>query len=233
MSWTKVNDTHLATPTTGLNGTPQTDTIAAATIGNLLVAMFTFGASGSPTITSISGGGAATWLKAVSTAGASFDTEIWYGVVTSATANTTLTVNISFGANYILDVAEFSWSGGAATAATVEASTAGSNTSSAIGTAINTGTVTPTAGRDAVIACCWSRNGSATKTSGPTNSFTELTGASNISTSAYLLVASTAGSYSAAWVYTNNYATYHAAIAVFSIGSAGPTTKPGFFRMFG
>jgi hypothetical protein len=229
MSWTKVSDTHKNTLDSGTSAIAVFN-ISATSVGNVLVVTFANGVTESSV--ALSGGGVGVWIQAI-TSGSGLLPAIWYGVVTSGTSNTAITVTTNNGSPYPLNMTEFSWSGGAATSVTVEAGTVGSNTHTAIGTAINSGTIMPTAGRDAFIVCSWTRNGGVTtKTSGPTNSFTELAGATGNATSAYLLVSSTTGSYSVAWVYSNNYATHNAVIACLSIASGGPATKPGFFRLF-
>lgn len=238
MSFSLVHDTNVPTINTTIP-----ITIPATTIGNVLV-MEINNASGSPSpvsVSSIVGGGVGTWIKGSAQAGTAggrnSQAEIWYGIVTSATLNTSVTVTHTI-PSAVGNFNEFSWSGGTLVGSglTVEAGTAGANGTTNTGTAINSGTITPTAGRDAILICTWGRNGSATKVSGPTNGFTNLAGATNLSTSVYLLAPSTTGSYSTAWVYTNNYSVNVVSFCCISLAGAPPPiggNNLGFLPMMG
>lgn len=235
MSFSKVNDANFPVPT---SGNPLT--ISATTIGNLLVVSIANRSNNATpvSVSAVSGGGVGTWVKGgqFQNGGAiNWDAEIWYGIVTSGTLNTAVTITTTQPAPSA-QITEFSWSGGTLVGSgiTVEASTAGSNGHSSIGTGITSGVITPTSGRDALIVCAWGRNGSGTtKTSGPTNSFTELTGFAGNFTAAFLSAASTTGSYSVSWVYSNNYAEHNAVIVAMSIGGSPPPAANGnFFQFF-
>lgn len=234
MSFSKVND-FKGTPSNGV-----ANTISATTIGNLLVLCLANGSTtgSAVSISSITGGGVGTWVKGgqfQNGGSINYDAEIWYGIVTSATSNTSVTINYNVSAAGC-QITEFSWSGGTLVGSgiTVESGTAGSNGHSSVGTAISSGTITPTAGRDALICCVWGRNGSATtKTSGPTPStFAELTGFTGNFTAAWLSAPSTTGSYSVAWAYSNNYANHNAVIVAMSIGGSPPPTINSNFFFF-
>lgn len=235
MSFSLANDTHPATLVSAVG-----NTIPATTVGNLLIVAITNATTGaSPvSVSSITGGGVGTWVKGgqfQSGGTSNYDAEVWYGIVTSATGNTSVTINYSLSVAQA-NITEFSWSGGSLVGSgiTVEAGTAGTNGHTAAGTAITSGVITPSSGRDALIVCTWGRNGTATtKTSGPTNSFTELAGASGAHTAAYLSAPSTSGSYSVSWAYSNNYAVHNAVIVAMSIGgSPPPTVNSNFFEFF-
>lgn len=197
-----------------VSGTTITFTITAQANGNGSV--IGFGAAATTVgVTSISQTGA-TWIKADSTT-VQRDTEIWFTLNVSG-AGTTITVNLSSApsaANQI--AADFTeWSGLATSAALDQHTTSsGASTTSPV-----TGSITPTAGRNALIYAV-SRNFGAD--TAPTNSFTLTTSQPTNTGSSYLVAASTSGSYSTGW--TSGSAAYSTAIAAFlaPAGGASPT----------
>lgn len=102
--------------------------------------------------------------------------------------------------------------------------TDGTNTANGTGVTADPGSVTPTAGRDAIIIMGQMTGSGINTNSGPTNSFTSFTSAASGQpfTAAYLLVPSTSGSYSASYGTSNNYNKWCAAIVVFyQAGASG------------
>ena len=162
----------------------------AAVAGDCLVAFASNNVAGKPTVSSISGGGV-TWVVA-SESNTNTDDAIWYGVNSSG-SGTSITTTFSgdlTGGTGRVTVVEFS---GVATSSAQDGSGVSNNGS---GTAISTGTLTPTGGLNEVILATYKGGNIST---GPTNSFTALNTAGTAFQSAYLLVTSTSGSYSTSW----------------------------------
>lgn len=155
------------------------------------------------TVTAITGFGVTTFVKAISSS-VNRDVEIWYGTVTTSgiTTGTITTSNGSVSNGSLLEAT------GVATSSPIDNSQAfASNGTSATNA---TASVTLTNCRDLIIAS--TRSAAATLSSGPTNSFTELTDGT-AGHSAYL-IPNALGTYSTGWIQTTSVV-YDAVIAAF------------------
>lgn len=138
----------------------QAITIPATTIGDLVVVGYGNGATKTDVVSTISGGGVTTWTKLISSATVA-DCEIWYGLVDSGAANTTVTITASTGATTNrAQIGEFaSTTGWNASPAGNSASATGSGSST-----ITTGSITPGESNDLIVAVSM-RNGRTINTS--------------------------------------------------------------------
>ncbi len=173
------------------SGTTYTVTLSTAPVNGNALALCHGGSVTGTTIVSISQTGA-TWVKGTSVA-TNRETEIWYALNVSG-AGTVITVTLS------------SSSAGAASANAQEYSgvdtasaLSGTSTGNGNSTTPATGSATPTAGR-AAVAIASTRVGG-TLSAGPSNGFTALTSPDSLRNyDAYLIIASTSGSYSTDYV---------------------------------
>lgn len=181
--------------------------ISSPTNGNFGVIYFD-GSTNTAGITSITQTGA-TWTSAVVQSAGSRRAEVWYTSSVFSSGGTTITVNLNFtpslAAGQSAAYSEWSSTGGL----TVDA-TANAQANSAT---VDAGPITPTSGRNALIIM-GSRIGGA-YSSGPTNSFTQLTSADAgvRGYGAYLLTSPTSGAYSTS--FTAGSGAWGAAIASF------------------
>jgi hypothetical protein len=168
---------------TGASGTSLAVTITAPTAGNALVLTLTGNAF--PRISSISGGGV-TWAVLKASDFNNWNAEVWYGLDSSG-SGTTVTITMGATGNAAVNVSEWS---GIKTASAADTT----NTNSATGTAVTTGSVTPSAAPALVIGVT-AHNDTASPSAGPDGGFTALTqviGSSMVNNSAYLIQTSAA-----------------------------------------
>jgi hypothetical protein len=149
------------------------------------------GASG---VTSVIGGGV-TWIK-IAASGANVNLDLWYGLDSSG-ASTTITV--TYGATEDVSANVSEWSGIAIANAL---DVAWPNNSGSGGTTVTTVSATTTNANDLIIGG-FAQNANASISSGPTNSFTQLTNAGGtvsppLTGPAYRIVSSP-GAYSTSW----------------------------------
>ena len=136
-----------------------------------------------------------------------------YRVTVAASASTSLVVTLSGNATVAWHLEVSEWSG-IATSSPLDVNGTNAGTSSVVAS----GTISPTAGLNELIIVAGRNAGSNAGLAGPTNSFTFLTTPNASTQIAYLVVASTTGTYSTGWNYTTNgnwnisYATYQATI---------------------
>lgn len=205
------------------SGTTVTVTLSQeAVAGSMLVCMFSNGSGGSPTVDSISGGGV-TWVLAGSSKTTNNYAEIWYGLNSSGVGTSVvLTLTGTTGATARATIAEFS---GVATSSALDAGGTGASGNDVTPT---TATITPTSGLNEVIFATF-KGGNAS--AGPTNSFTALNSLSVSFGCAYLLVASTTGTYNTAWTIAST--TWNTEIASFKAAVAAPpaTNTTNFFQL--
>lgn len=159
--------------------------------GNTLIACIA--TNGGMTVSSITQTGV-TWTKVVNQNVAGLgDIEIWSGAVGSS-PGTGITVNLS-GTPTDSNANVSEWSGVGVTDVSAATQTATLAT-------VVTDTITPTSGlNELLIGCFGHGTTNAASIAGPTNGFTALTRAFHVREceSAYLVVASTTGSYSTGW----------------------------------
>lgn len=210
MAITLVNQT----PAVGQSGVTIPITIPAPTAGNSLFLIS--GTIGGFTITGVIGGGV-TWAQQIqeSTVGG---VEIWAGPNSSG-SGTTVTVTPSNQFNrFDFIVAEFS---GMPSTLVLDGS-APSNGNTGGGNNVTTATITPTAGKVAVILA-----GAATQFAiggSPTGGFTAFTTTATNTRGAYQIVASTSGSYSSIIGTESTFSNYGTVIAGFD-GSSTAVSK--------
>lgn len=202
-----------ATGQVALGTSSGTVTLSTPTNGNTIILVISTADLTSPTISSVAQTNV-TWTQALASPNTNTRAWIYYGLV-AASPGTTITVTLGSNAvtNWSLSAAE--WSGVATTSPLdVSNSNIGSSTNPA------TGTITPTASKNELIIAAGRKMGSNAGLTGPTNSFTFLSTANAASQHAYLVVASTTGTYSTDWTYTNTggwdvvYATFLGSSAV-------------------
>lgn len=178
------------------SGTTITVTVPAPTDGNTLVVQFGATVTTSPTVSSITQTGA-TWSRASGATNTLRNTETWIAPNVSG-AGTTVTINLSAnpGAAGVQAAKYFEVTGlGAQTAVQMIDATADNSTSST--STLTTASITPTAGREAVIFAHVRSGGN--YSSGPTGGFTGVTAPDVRTFCGYIIVASTSGSYSTSW----------------------------------
>lgn len=196
--------------------------LTAPADGNALILQF----DGSPSansrgVSSISQTGA-TWVSAVVLdANSGVNTrriEIWYAL-NVAGAGTTITINLNYtptiSGGLAASYAEFS---GLATSGALDATGTASNTNT--GTAITTGSVTPTATGQGLIFAATRLGGN--YSAGPDSSFNRLTAASARGDSGYLIT-TLSGSYNVGWTAASGV--WAAAVAVFNPPSGEPAMR--------
>lgn len=197
----------------GVSSTSMTLT-AAPGLNNSLV-LTIYGTSLTDTVTGIAQTGV-TWTKQTTHTQVNQRLEQWLGIVTSGSAGTSITVNFSgtTAGNNWLAVRE--WPNKLIKDVT------GSNSSTS--TAPATGTITPTAARNALIVADMAQGAT---TAGPTNGFTALTTPGSNRFSAYLLVTTTSGTYSTDWTLSSSlaWATAYVVYNEDTGGGPGPASK--------
>lgn len=194
------------------SGTTITCTLSQAAVpGDTLIAYVSY--NNVLTVSSISGGGVTWALTGASNTQANADDEIWHGLNSSG-SGTTITITMS-GTITV----------GTARATVVEFSSVGAlditgTTNNGVTSAITTATITPTSSLNEVIVASYKGNGFV---SGPTNSFIALNTLNTSFQPAYILAASTSGSYSTSW--TASTGGWNSLIASFSASRGAAATN--------
>lgn len=213
---------------TWTSSTTFTFTVAAIADGNCGIIRYTY--SPALTVASIAQTGS-NWLLA-KRSNTNRVSEIWYTLnYISAGTTITLTMSGTPGSNLSISAVFQEWNDSGGTSGWVlDATGANASTSTTPTSAL----ITPTSGRNALIVA-GARGNWGAAVSGPTNGFTNMAvGDSTTAAGAWLVAASTSGSYSTGWTKTNN-ATWDVAIASFiapASGGAPPflgatSTQPG------
>lgn len=192
------------------------------TIGNTIIYQNIGGPS--TTITGISGGGVTTWTQQVIKSLSAFKVDQWSGVVTSS-SSAPVVATASFNVSWNANAQEYS---GILTSGTV---TDGVNSASGInGTALNSGSVTPTAGTSVLILAAGSFQAGASPSEPNVPPYTAVTASFNQQPTVYQIVSSASGSYSVS--YQIAYNSYVICIVAYKGAGGAPPAINSNFLMF-
>ncbi len=204
-------------PTQEANNTATTGattcalTISAISAGNTFFVEY-FAPAGEQTVSSITGTNC-TFTRQQQSAATNHIIDLWMGVVAGGSTGTSITLNFSGALSGTINAHGSEWTG----SYTLDAH---NNVAVTTSTNPSTGTITPTSGQNQLLIGAARRGG--TFSSGPTNSFTAFTTGNAQRVAAYLVVASTTGTYSTDWTFTTSLA-WEAIYATFSQAGAGGT----------